>query len=176
MTTSKFSQVDWRVFEDEGGFAELTIPWLATRDAALWHRSANGINWDWGWRILGWIVSQPRCSKSTAAMIFWGAQPQELIDPAMNREWLNDMGSPYYLIKLIVENLQQGLFSDDRFPVFWNADLEKRVVDFKAILARHADLQDPWSLALTLIPKFPVSHCPRDPEFIEGIPVHFWET
>jgi hypothetical protein len=172
------ADIDWRVFSGEGGCEDETIDWLSKRDPEYWHRSAQGMNWDWGWRILGWIVSQPNCSKSTAALIFWNSQPQELVDPSMNEEELKDPSSAYYLIKLIADNLMNGYYTSDRFPVCWNDDYAQRVVDFRNLVARHPDLQAQWHVALGLIPQLKaanVSQMLSDEGFIEGIPAEFMD-
>jgi hypothetical protein len=166
--------VDWRQFEDHGGFADVTIEWLALRGPDAWHRSACGLNWGWGWQLQGWIVSQRGCSRSTAAMIFWMAQPQELIDPKLNASDREDPTSPYYLIKLITDNLRLGLYSSQDFAVYWDGDFDKRVSAFAEVLVRHPRLAEYWDIAKAFVPLVRVSKFDHDDEFIEGIPLEIW--
>jgi hypothetical protein len=174
MTSFSDTVVDWRQFEDDGGFAEVTIEWLSLRGPDTWHRSACGINWDWGWRLLGWIVSQRGCSRSTAAMIFWMAQPQELVDPKLNASHREDPASPYYLIKLIAENLRAGIYSSQDFAVYWDGDFDRRVSRFAELLDRDPALAQYWSVFRTFVPLVRVSKFDHDAEFVEGIPVEIW--
>jgi hypothetical protein len=168
------TSVDWRQFDDDGGFADLTIEWLALHGPDMWHRSACGLNWDWGWRSIGWIVSQRGCSRSTAAMIFWRAQPQELIDPRSNAVDREDPTSCYYLIKLIVDNLRLGLYSSQDFAVFWDDDFDRRISTFNDILDREPLLAEYWGIARTFLPKVRVNEFSQDDAFIEGVPVEIW--
>jgi len=169
------SSIDWRDlwFDEDAGFDDETIAWLESRGPDIWHQCALDLNWDWGWRIQGWICSQPQTSVSTAAAMFWLSQPQELIDPSMNRELISDPGSCYYLAKLIAENMQEGFDSTEHFPVLWNSDSDELVSSYRSVLAAHPDLASPWSAVLDHLPQMKV-HSPQQllaiEEFVEGIP------
>ena len=147
------STIDWRDFLD--GYAEDTraIEWLSASDSKTLHRCASDLNWDWGWSMQGWIVSQKHCFVSTAAMIFWMAQPQERIDPDLNEEEIKDRSSRYYLIKLILENFVANFFVPIQFPVFWNENYSERVLRFDEVLEQSPELKPLWSSACSLLPQ-----------------------
>lgn len=169
------SKIDWRNFscDDGSGFEDETIDWLKDRDASVWHQCAADLNWDWGWRIQGWIVSQQSCSVSTAAMLFWLCQPQELIDPDMNELETADSGSAYYLARLIAENCSENWYPKTQYPVLENSDFDFIFRRYSELLLKHPNLKEPWNTMLENIPKLIVhnqSELLSNEDFIEGIP------
>jgi hypothetical protein len=70
---------------DEVEFCELVeerllakqIDFMKTQSPDLWHRFADGVNWDGSLEGLYWVVSQPECDKATAALLFWKGLPTD---------------------------------------------------------------------------------------------------
>lgn len=61
--------------DDERDHPQAMIDWLADKDPDVWFEVSKNLNWDSAEGVLEWIVSQPRCDRANAALIFWRADP-----------------------------------------------------------------------------------------------------
>ena len=163
--------VDYRqLHAEEDDVADLVIGWLKEHPNPLTrHRSAYSWNWDWGHRVLGWIVSQPTCDRATAIHIFWAALPHEVVAPEYAEEFIRDKGSVYYLLRLIAELEADGRFPDENLETQWSEQWQAAYERFDELLAS-GQIDESWQVARQLKPRRPIFEWVSHPFFPEGIP------
>ena len=104
---------------DEVDFCDLVVEYLlaqqiefmSTRSPDLWHRFADGVNWDRSLEGLYWVVRQPECDRATAALIFWKGEPS-------GYDYEDDdqrMGDDPYAVEPLLKFIAQR-FNADGFP------------------------------------------------------------
>lgn len=49
--------------------------WLENAEPSQWHSLAQDWEWENGIKGLQWIISNPKCDKATALLIYWAADP-----------------------------------------------------------------------------------------------------
>lgn len=54
----------------ESGKPELIIDWLSLQTPDTWHRVVMTWNYDYGDKVLAWVLQQENCDKGTAARVF----------------------------------------------------------------------------------------------------------
>jgi hypothetical protein len=112
----------------------------------VWHRVADGWNWDQGEEVLAWIVSQYDCDRATAALVFWRASPSFYLAHADRRAV--EAAAPsaldaYDLITLILERWSNGLYRRAEIAFAPDADI---VAEFDAAAA--ATPRERWPFAV----------------------------
>ena len=86
------------------------------------HYLADIANWDIHVPLLQWIAEQSLCSRATARMMFWRAQPDEFVCYDWDAETVNYGGDTFYLIKTIVENDRKGFYA--RTDIFYDPAMD----------------------------------------------------
>lgn len=74
------------------------------------HYLATIMNWDFQFPIIRWISEQPVCSKATALMIFWQAQPTDFLCYSLKTKSINNDIGIFELKKNIMLKFQQNLY------------------------------------------------------------------
>ncbi|MBA4174733.1 MAG: hypothetical protein C0511_19285 [Hyphomicrobium sp.] len=149
---------------DEVDFCDLVEQHLLARQIAfmqgkspdLWHRFADGVNWDGSLEGLYWVVRQPACDRATAAMIFWKGEPAGYDYEDDDRRMGDDPYAVEPLLKFIAKR-----FNTDGFPRAeiayhflrshgrgldpqYDATVRQmRLTDIAALLERQKDHPDP---------------------------------
>lgn len=83
---------------------------LATLNTEELHYLATIVNWDSDIPTIQWIVNQPICSKATALMLFWQAQPMDFLCYSLKAKSIGDDISIFELIKNIMLKFQQNFY------------------------------------------------------------------
>jgi len=89
------------------------IDWLKEQNPDNWHRVAISWNWDWGFFVLVWIVSQPDCDKATAQHLFVLTNPDYFLrfrtrDAMLGSERVNIEGFDF--LKLLAGRWSEGVY------------------------------------------------------------------
>jgi hypothetical protein len=166
--------IDYRnFFHDDVELADAVIGWLVDHPHPMArHRVAYSTNWDFGFRVLGWIASQPSCDRATATHVFWAALPHEVIDPS--DEWyarrVGDPSDVYHLLELIVDRLGEGHYQNEEFETQWSKEWEQGVKEYAKLVERSPALDPKWRRALSLVPLRPIYEWNAHPAYPEGVP------
>lgn len=149
---------------DEVDFCELVeerllskqIAFMKGRSPDLWHRFADGVNWDTSLEGLYWVVSQPECDRATAAMIFWKGVPSGYDYEDDDQRMGDDPHAVEPLLKHIAERFNTTGFQRSEIAYHFakshgiDADnpniamfRQMRLNDIEAIRERQADHPDP---------------------------------
>ena len=91
--------------------------------AASMHFLADIYNWDDGEEVLDWIISNPKCDKGTALLIFWRAQPDDYTCYENEKEADYNSGV-FLMLKKIIKNFEtdfykkEAIFCDPKNEVY----------------------------------------------------------
>lgn len=85
------------------------IRWLADQNPDVWFALTPRLNWDDATPVLEWIVCQPNCDKTNAAVIFWLSEPdyhvRQLVDGKAPRS------EAWQLCETILRNWNSGFYT-----------------------------------------------------------------
>ena len=130
--------------DDERDHAQAMIDWLADKDPDLWFEVTPHLNWDSSFRVLDWIISQPRCDKANAAFVFWGADPLYHLRWVAAGETLNSEG--FRLLDKVLRGWKAGFYR--RAELAWPED---RRTAYRDAVAALPGRRDPLSIPNDLL-------------------------
>jgi Domain of unknown function (DUF4274) len=92
---------------------EILFDWLFAHSSDEWHGMAADWNWDAGFDILGWMISQPECNRATALLIFERAAPHDFFSkwPGVRERYLTNEKGTYYLCREIIGRWKAGFYT-----------------------------------------------------------------
>jgi hypothetical protein len=123
------------------------IAWLRDKSPDVWFHVTEVLNWDSSVRVLDWIVSQPMCDRTNAALIFWNADPSYHMENYAQRGGVNYDGRK--LIEKILRNWKTGFYQSGELA--WDGDFRKR---YRDTLAKLPGQHDPFSIPADLLGPF----------------------
>jgi hypothetical protein len=129
--------------DDERDHAQAMIDWLADKDPDVWFVVTRHLNWDNAFRVLDWIISQPRCDKANAASIFWGADPLYHLGRADDAN-LDSEG--FRIFDKVLRNWKAGFYA--RAELAWDENLRER---YHAAVSARPDRADPFVIPSDLL-------------------------
>jgi hypothetical protein len=89
---------------------------LSAKDSEYLYHVARDWNWDNGTWLPEWIVQQRKCTRATAQLIFWRAEPESFLPREGIEAWgaaISQSPRLYNLVKLILANWKAGLYARD---------------------------------------------------------------
>lgn len=92
------------------------------------HFLADIYNWDDGEEVLDWIISNPKCDKGTALLIFWRAEPDDYTCFSNEKEADDEKGI-FLMLKKIIDNFETGFYKRER--ICFDPEEEGYDLDYK---------------------------------------------
>ncbi len=89
--------------------------------ASSLHYLADIYNWDDGEEVLDWIISNPKCDKGTALMIFWRAEPDYYTRYQDETDADHD-AEEFRFVKKIIHNFETGFYKREQIHYDPSAD------------------------------------------------------
>lgn len=94
---------------------QILLRYLPQYSPEMWHQIAMSWNWDNGYDVLRWIISQPICDKGTALLLYWRSSPRYMVQYATKEEVNKYEIENYEFVKEIENKYVSGFFQNENF-------------------------------------------------------------
>lgn len=129
LSSKKQKKIIEKFFEFSfGGSEPKKEDYKLLNNSASMHFLAENYNWDDGEEVMDWIISNPKCDKGTALIIFWKSEP-DYYTQYKNAEEAEYNSLAFLMVRKIIENFETGFYKNE--SIAYNPKEEVYDLDYK---------------------------------------------